>query len=73
MVEAGFLDEVRTLMARPGFDENLPSMRAVGYRQAIAYLKGDTDFKQFLESGKMRRRGSLPSVRSLGCAPCQAW
>ena len=30
MVEAGFLDEVRTLMARPGFDENLPSMRAVG-------------------------------------------
>ena len=40
MVKAGFLDEVRTLMARPGFDENLPSMRAVGYRQAIAHLKG---------------------------------
>lgn len=56
MVEAGFLDEVRTLMARPGFDENLPSMRAVGYRQAIAYLKGDTDFKQFLESGKAATR-----------------
>lgn len=56
MVEAGFLDEVRTLMARPGFDENLPSMRAVGYRQAIAYLKGDTDFEQFLESGKAATR-----------------
>ena len=56
MVEAGFLDEVRTLMARPGFDDNLPSMRAVGYRQAIAYLKGETDFEQFLESGKAATR-----------------
>ena len=56
MIKAGFLDEVRTLMARPGFDENLPSMRAVGYRQAIAYLKGDTDFEQFLESGKAATR-----------------
>lgn len=56
MVEAGFLDEVRTLMARPRFDENLPSMRAVGYRQAIAYLKGETDFEQFLESGKAATR-----------------
>lgn len=56
MIKAGFLDEVRTLMARPGFDENLPSMRAVGYRQAIAYLKGETDFEQFLESGKAATR-----------------
>ena len=55
MVKAGFLDEVRTLMARPGFD-NLPSMRAVGYRQAIAHLKGETDFEQFLESGKAATR-----------------
>ena len=31
-------------------------MRAVGYRQAIAYLKGDTDFEQFLESGKAATR-----------------
>ena len=56
MVKAGFLDEVRTLMARPGFDENLSSMRAVGYRQAIAHLKGETDFEQFLESGKAATR-----------------
>lgn len=56
MIKAGFLDEVRTLMARPGFDENLPSMRAVGYRQAIAHLKGETDFEQFLESGKAATR-----------------
>ena len=62
MVKAGFLDEVRTLMARPGFDESLPSMRAVGYRQAIAHLKGEIDFNQF-----------LASARSRGCAPCPVW
>lgn len=56
MVQAGFLDEVRRLMERPGFDENLPSMRAVGYRQAIAHLKGETSFEAFLESGKAATR-----------------
>ena len=56
MVKAGFLEGVRKLMARPGFDENLPSMRAVGYRQAIAHLKGETTFEQFLESGKAATR-----------------
>lgn len=56
MLKAGFLDEVRTLMARPGFDESLPSMRAVGYRQAIAHLKGETTLEQFTESGKAATR-----------------
>ncbi len=41
----GFLDEVRELMARPGFDPRSPSMRAVGYRQAIEHLCGDCDFE----------------------------
>ena len=56
MVQSGFLDEVRLLMQRPGFDENLPSMRAVGYRQAIAHLKGETGFETFMESGKAATR-----------------
>jgi len=34
MLEAGFIDEVRALRARPGLHAELPSMRAVGYRQA---------------------------------------
>lgn len=71
MIKAGFLDEVRTLMARPGFDENLPSMRAVGYRQAIAHLKGETDFEQFLESGKAATRQlakrQITWLRSMPC------
>ena len=34
MLEAGFLDEVRTLRGRGDLHPNLPSMRCVGYRQA---------------------------------------
>jgi tRNA dimethylallyltransferase len=43
MLSAGFLDEVRALMQRPGMHAELPSMRAVGYRQAWGHLAGDYD------------------------------
>ena len=39
MWENGFLNEVKGLMEKYDFDENLPSMRSVGYRQAIEFLK----------------------------------
>lgn len=38
MLAAGLLDEVRALRARGDLDPLLPSMRAVGYRQAWSYL-----------------------------------
>ena len=42
MLQAGFLDEVRTLRARGDLHADLPSMRAVGYRQAWQALdEGD--------------------------------
>jgi tRNA dimethylallyltransferase len=34
MLDAGFIDEVQRLRARPGLHAELPAMRAVGYRQA---------------------------------------
>lgn len=40
MLAAGLLDEVRALVARGDLDESLPSVRAVGYRQLWAHLKG---------------------------------
>ncbi|HAW44870.1 MAG TPA: tRNA (adenosine(37)-N6)-dimethylallyltransferase MiaA [Sutterella sp.] len=49
MIEAGFLDEVRTLMARDDFDASTPAMRSVGYRQAILYLEGKTTKEAFIE------------------------
>ena len=51
MLEQGFLDEVKRLMAMPQFDRAWPSMRAVGYRQAIEYLLGEIDYDRFLVAG----------------------
>jgi len=47
MLAAGFLDEVRRLRADPRLHPDLPSMRAVGYRQAWAFLDGETDAATF--------------------------
>lgn len=49
MLAEGFLDEVRRLRADPRLHPDLPSMRAVGYRQAWAHLEGRTDATTFRE------------------------
>jgi tRNA dimethylallyltransferase len=49
MLAAGFLDEVRALRANPRLHPDLPSMRAVGYRQAWRHLEGETDAAAFRE------------------------
>ena len=51
MLEAGFLDEVRALMARGDLSPDLPSMRCVGYRQAWDYLSGNEDYDSFVAKG----------------------
>lgn len=51
MLEAGFLDEVRGLMARGDLTPDMPSMRCVGYRQAWDYLAGHTDYETFVAKG----------------------
>ncbi|MBM4197244.1 MAG: tRNA (adenosine(37)-N6)-dimethylallyltransferase MiaA [Gammaproteobacteria bacterium] len=43
MLAAGFIEEVRGLMAMPLMSAGAQSMRAVGYRQIWAHLAGDTD------------------------------
>ncbi len=40
MVAAGWIDEVRDLVAR-GYDLDLPAMSALGYREIGAYLRGE--------------------------------
>jgi len=49
MLEQGFLTEMRNLMARPELNMEVPSMRAVGYRQAWRYLAGEITLEQFRE------------------------
>ena len=43
MLAAGLEDEVRALLEHEGLSPDLPSMRAVGYRQVAEYLRGASD------------------------------
>jgi len=51
MLAEGLIDEVDTLRRRYALNADLPSMRAVGYRQAWAYLDGEIDLKDLREQG----------------------
>lgn len=46
MLDAGFVDEVRLLMERPELHSDLPALRAVGYRQLCAYLRGECSLEE---------------------------
>lgn len=50
MLEQGFIAEVQKLYDRPDLHPSLPSMRAVGYRQAWAYLNKEIDYRLMRES-----------------------
>ncbi len=46
MWDIGFLSEVESLIEKYDLDENLPSMRSVGYRQSLEFLlKSDLSLK----------------------------
>jgi tRNA dimethylallyltransferase len=49
MLDAGFLDEARALRRDSRLHPDLPAMRAVGYRQAWAYLDGGIGAAAFRE------------------------
>src|SRR5512143_703583 len=51
MLGHGLLEEVRRLRATYPLSPDLPSMRAVGYRQAWAYLDGEIDLPALREQG----------------------
>jgi tRNA dimethylallyltransferase len=51
MMDAGFLDEVAGLRARGDLDPDLPSMRAVGYRQLWEHLDGGCSREAAIERG----------------------
>lgn len=58
MLAEGFEDEVRSLMARPGFSPDMPAFRAVGYRQAWPWLMEEIDGETF-------RQQALAATRQL--------
>ena len=56
MLQQGFLDEVRDLYQRDDLHTGLPSIRAVGYRQAWEYLEGQYDYDTMVERGIIATR-----------------
>jgi tRNA dimethylallyltransferase len=55
MVEHGALDEVRAMEAR-GLDPSLPALKAVGYREFAAHLRGETTLDQALDAARQETR-----------------
>ena len=51
MIELGFQQEVEKLYRRPDLNENLPSIRCVGYRQMWEYLRSDYDHDEMVFRG----------------------
>lgn len=56
MLEAGLLDEVRSLRARRDLHADLPAMRCVGYRQAWEALEGLWPMAQLRDKGVFATR-----------------
>jgi len=56
MMACGFLDEVRALRARGDLNADLPSLRAVGYRQLWAHLAGEISLEAAVEAAQRATR-----------------
>jgi len=56
MVEQGFIDEVKALYQREDLNENLPAIRAVGYRQAWQYLSGEISYEEMIDKAIIATR-----------------
>lgn len=56
MLAQGFEQEVKTLMNQSNLSPAMPSMRAVGYRQMLAYLLGELSRDGMIERGIIATR-----------------
>ncbi len=51
MLALGFEQEVRELLEKYDLTPDLPSMRSVGYRQMLGYIRGDLDHDEMVSTG----------------------
>jgi len=56
MLELGLVDEVSQLWARGDLTPDLPSMRCVGYRQVLNYLRGESTWDDMVQRGIIATR-----------------
>jgi tRNA dimethylallyltransferase len=70
MLDAGLVDEVRMLRKRHALNGELPSMRAVGYRQVWRHLEGEIDAREMREQAvaatRQLARRQLTWLRGFG-------
>ena len=76
MLEAGLVDEVKSLRKKYRLTADLPSMRAVGYRQAWNFLEGSVDKtemrNQAIAATRQLAKRQLTWLRSFeGVAPAE--
>jgi tRNA dimethylallyltransferase len=55
MVQQGALDEVAAMEAR-GLDPSLPALKAIGYRELAAHLRGEISLDQALDAARQETR-----------------
>ncbi|WP_092486492.1 tRNA (adenosine(37)-N6)-dimethylallyltransferase MiaA [Candidatus Ichthyocystis hellenicum] len=56
MIENGLIDEVKNLLKKYEIHENTPSMRCIGYKQVIQYLKNKQPIEELITSGVIATR-----------------
>ena len=56
MLDQGFEQEVRGLLAAEHLSPELPALRSVGYRQMLGYLRGDYARQEMIEKGTAATR-----------------
>ncbi|MCA3717636.1 MAG: tRNA (adenosine(37)-N6)-dimethylallyltransferase MiaA [Brevundimonas sp.] len=72
MIAAGALDEVRILIAR-GLDPALPAMKAVGVRELMAYLAGETTLADATVAMKQATRNYAKRQLTWFRNQCRDW
>ena len=55
MLEAGFPEEVKALLAK-GYSPQLPTLSAIGYREMVAYLRGEMTLEEAVTQMKRLTR-----------------
>ena len=77
MLERGLIDEVRGLSDRYALHADMPSMRAVGYRQTYDHLDGRIDKASLRERGiaatRQLAKRQLTWLRGMGVAPTECF
>ena len=73
MISAGFLDEVKGLMAK-GYSASLKSMQSIGYRHMVDYIEGRSSWEECVSSLKRdHRRYAKRQLTWFGADPEIIW